>query len=278
MFDSDMLQQAALRIREKNASPEYQKAIERFRGEMIRMEQLAAELEAKLPAIRALAEKETVRTEYASGSDLHRGYYCPSPVFDFVVGNTHRGRLLKRVTKASNPSHEYGFSSDGRLLWCRYRNKNKVYDTEYLIHDGERVLGVQCFADGKLNAVTEEIIRDGLLTSYTQAQILWQNNRNTCHILNTEIYSYDENGLCSSQLHELMQPPGEIPANLRQFFQGAEAFLQQPVYRHDQFLFERSNGMLNGYQCQGRFYQGCAKRSARPVFQINGINLMDIKE
>lgn len=277
MFDSDMLQQAALRIKEKNASPEYQKAIERFRGEMIRMEQLAAELEAKLPAIRALAEKETVRTEYACGSDLHRGYYCPSPVFDFVVSNAHRGKLLKQVTMMSKPSHEYGFSSDGRLLWCRCLHNKATVMTEYLVTDGARIIGIMLGSDEQLKTVSEEIVQDGKLLSFLQAKFWLGSSPRGCQEITAEHYVYDENGLLSSQWHELMLPMKEIPAFLRDVAVSSP-FLQQPIYRSNEFLYERADGFLSGYRSHGQLYKGLTKRSANPIAQINGINLMDIKE
>lgn len=277
MLDSDMLQQAALRIKEKNASPEYQKAIERFRGEMIRMEQLAAELEAKLPAIRALAEKETVRTEYASGSDLYRGYYCPSPVFDFVVGNAHRGKLLKRITMVSKPSHEYAFSADGRLLWCRWLHNKTVVMTEYLVRDETRVIGILLDSDGELKTISEEIIQDGMLLSFLQAKFWFGASPRECQEITAEYYAYDENGLLSTQLHELMLPMKKFPAFL-QDVAGSSPFLQQPIYRSNEFLFERADGFLTGYRSHGQLYKGLTKRSAQPTTQINGINLMDIKE
>ena len=47
--------------------------------------------------LRKKALAETCYREYSKGGEsMHRGYYCPSPVYDLLVGNVNRGRLLKR--------------------------------------------------------------------------------------------------------------------------------------------------------------------------------------
>ena len=50
---------------------------------------------------------DVVRTEYARGGEtIHRGYYCPSPVYDIIVGGASRGRLLKDMKRVKkNPDY-----------------------------------------------------------------------------------------------------------------------------------------------------------------------------
>ncbi len=60
--------------------------------------------------------KTVVREELSAGSDMTLGYYCPSPVVDLLIGNVHRGKILKRITKRSRPDHKYGFNSDNQMV------------------------------------------------------------------------------------------------------------------------------------------------------------------
>lgn len=272
MKNADFVEQAKLRTQEFVSSPEYRKGMERFAREKLAMEQLAQQLEAKLPAIRSLAEAETLRTEYASGSDLHRGFYCPSPVFDFIVGNTHRGKLLKRLTSRSKPSHAYGFSCDGRLLWCKWLKNGAVTNTEYLLRDGEEILGIMHDSQGYLNTLTKEVYREGKLQSYacgSFSPIDHENQR--LHLLFIEDYAYDSDGLQSCQQHDytlMLNGNPNAPIN----------FQSESFYRCEEYVFERANGLLSGYRNQGRLYTGCKKPCANPAPQSSGIILSDIKE
>lgn len=277
MKNPELFEQARLRMQERVSSPEYRKAVERFTQEQLCMEQLAQELEAKLPAIRSLGETETVRTEYASGSNLHRGFYCPSPILDFVTGNTHRGKLLKQVTSRSRPSHEYGFSSDGRLLWCKCLQNSIGISTEYLIRDGELVLGIMHDGQGDLTTITKEIYQEGRLQSYIHSLFLPGEEGSQCLQLTIEDYNYDKAGLHSCQWHDYMAIPKRIPDAMRELMRSMP-FLLQPVYRHEEYVFERTEGFLSSYRNQGRLYTGRTKLLANPVPQISGIILTDIKE
>ena len=63
--------------------------------------------------------KELVNTyQYAVGGELlHRGYYCPSPVKDIVMGNCNRGKMIKHPIKFEQKMmYEYGFCDDQLLL------------------------------------------------------------------------------------------------------------------------------------------------------------------
>ncbi len=278
MKNANFVEQARLRMQEFVSSPEYRKGMDRFAQEKLAMEQLAQQLEAKLPAIRSLAEAETLRTEYASGSDLHRGFYCPSPVFDFIVGNTHRGKLLKRLTSRSKLSHAYGFSCDGRLLWCKWLKNGAVTNTEYLLRDGEEILGIMHDSQGYLNTLTKEVYREGKLQSYacgSFSPIDCENQR--LHLLFIEDYAYDSDGLQSCQQHDYTVIPKDIPKPMRKLMRSM-SLGSEPIYRYEEYIFERANGLLSGYRNQGRLYTGCRKPCANPAPQSSGIILSDIKE
>ena len=45
----------------------------------------------------SLYHPEDCTVEFGRGGrEMDRGYYCPSPILDFLVGGLNRGRLLKR--------------------------------------------------------------------------------------------------------------------------------------------------------------------------------------
>ncbi|XEC94050.1 hypothetical protein AB6A23_22320 [Paenibacillus tarimensis] len=51
----------------------------------------------QLPQLRVAAEKNIVRLAYSKGGEvIHRGFYCPSPVMDIIIGGMKRGRLFKK--------------------------------------------------------------------------------------------------------------------------------------------------------------------------------------
>ena len=91
-------------------------------------------------------EARTCRREYAKGGgSLHRGFYSPR-ASDLVVGNSKRGRLLKRAPKDNRPTYEYLFDSNDDLI-CVYGFGDRfgswwLYDTELLIYEPDRVLGL----------------------------------------------------------------------------------------------------------------------------------------
>ncbi len=58
---------------------------------------------------------EIAATQYSRGGELlHRGYYCPSLVYDIVFGGAKRGKLLKRFSMP--PTYRYGFDKEGNLV------------------------------------------------------------------------------------------------------------------------------------------------------------------
>lgn len=74
---------------------------------------------------------------YASGSkSLHRGFYCPSPILDLVVGGYKRGRLVNKPTKTSQEYYQYYFDSHQQLIYINQFNKSSTsipYSTEFII-------------------------------------------------------------------------------------------------------------------------------------------------
>lgn len=155
-------------VQAEKRSPEYQQTVERLQAECNRLHEAAMRLAPRKAEFEEQYHAETVRKEFASGSSLHRGFYCPSPVFDIVVGNAKRGKLLKKVTARSKPSHEYDFDAEGRLLRCRTRSHSdgSIVSTEYLVYESDMRYGLCFDAQNRLLNISEEAYHDGRLVHY----------------------------------------------------------------------------------------------------------------
>lgn len=110
---------------------------------------------------------QVVRTEYAVGGTIHRGYYCPSPVRDIIIGRTKRG-VLRTKPGEKEKTHVYGFNSEDRLVYvehpwkareCIFRSDDKEFSVVYETSLGGRTqIAMVCECDyeqGKLQRYTE---------------------------------------------------------------------------------------------------------------------------
>lgn len=88
----------------------------------------------------------TADIRYASGSKgLHRGYYCPSPILDLVVGGCKRGRIIKKPTKVSHEYYQYCFNSSKQLIYINQfiePTNNSPYSTEFIIRQNNIEYGI----------------------------------------------------------------------------------------------------------------------------------------
>ena len=241
-------------------SPEYQAHCQHFSLECERLETIAQNLYARKEGLRAHCEAATVRKEYASGSTLHRGFYCPSPTYDIIVGNTKRGKLLKRLTAVSKPSHEYGFDADNKLLYCKWLFKEQPAYTEYLVYEEHCIYGIAFSKDGDLAYLTEETWEDGRLTGYSHCMFLPLNGAPYCREISQEHYEYDTEGLSACDMHHFMKrtpaPPG-LPESML-------SMIPKSLYQHiGKYQFRRENGLLISYtNQQGHEYQVHTQRNA----------------
>ena len=240
-------------------SPEYQASCQHFTAECARLESIARDLYARREELQAHCDAATVRKEYASCSTLHRGFYCPSPVFDLIVGNTHRGKLLKRITKACKPSHEYGFDANGRLLYCKSIYMGHYAYTEYLVYNENTIYGLNVDRNGSVSTVTEEIYAHGTLQQFQSCLCLPTKDGFCCQEIDCESYEYDNDGLYSCVRHHLIIPAQDIPEVLKDLLPQ----MPFPIYRRDQYQFERKEGFLTGYTNEmGDFYPARFQRKA----------------
>ena len=246
----DILGTYAQSMQKTRDDPAYQAGCLRFSQELDRLEEIFSKLSQQKAALKSYCDANTVRREYASGSDLHRGFYCPSPTFDIIVGKTKRGRLLKRLTSASKPTHEYGFDANGKLLYCKGLLGGQSAAVEYLIYEGQRVYGITFEEDAFPRYLTEETFRDGKLTDYAHCLFLLLDNGYSSREITLEHYEYDDEGLCLCSMDRYCQSsPLPIPEGL---------------YQHmGSYRFRRENGLLVSYTNEkGHEYQVYTQRKA----------------
>ena len=121
-------------------SPEKKEELDRLQATTT---ELYNEMMAALPNV--LQQKDRLReqvhtVEYCFGSELHRGWYCPSIVCDLVVGGCSRGRLVKKP-RSDKYSFKYYFNSDNKLVIVDRFCREMLNSSEYLIYEGDIVRG-----------------------------------------------------------------------------------------------------------------------------------------
>ncbi|MFA6308794.1 MAG: hypothetical protein WC677_03490 [Clostridia bacterium] len=136
-----------------------------------------------------MIKEKTIRTEYSvGGTSLHRGFYCPSPIEDIIVGNVNRGRLTKNCEKKD---FEYYFDNSGILIGTALINEYNNGETEYITATDGIELGIIFDDFSGLRGVSKCIFRDNKISKYEYASVLSND-------LTTEIYGYDESNCLSS--------------------------------------------------------------------------------
>ncbi len=123
-----------------------------------------ADREGEMPSLDSLAIAEKRFSQ--GGFTAHRGYFCPSAVYDFIADNADRGVLTDDADMAD---YIYSFSADGRLLLVENRELFGAADDfcrEYLFYFGDEIYGLFFDAKGRLTAVSRETYRDEQLVEY----------------------------------------------------------------------------------------------------------------
>lgn len=102
------------------------------------LEQLRPYLDDLVSAFDTMS-KSVVRYQYArGGTNNHRGYYCPSPIRDIVIGNCHRGYLYKTHPRTRQPSFIYGFNAQGELVTTESESCGK----EFILYINHATIGI----------------------------------------------------------------------------------------------------------------------------------------
>lgn len=115
----------------------------------------------------AYESESPAKTEYAVNSRyLHRGFYCPSPVHRYVVSNSRKGKILKRLTKRSQVTHLYKYNTEGNIYYIEYYIGDYLNAREYIVWEDNIRYGYIFNHSRELSAVSAEIYEGGLLREY----------------------------------------------------------------------------------------------------------------
>ena len=126
-------------LKEYLKSEENLKICKPFIDESEKLAEIKNEYLPKCRGIYSDFSNHVSKKEYASDSELHRGYYCPDIISDMVIGNCHRGKLYKRLTSKTKPCFEYGFDSENRLTVVNFPGYD---DHEIILYDGKSTVGI----------------------------------------------------------------------------------------------------------------------------------------
>lgn len=175
-------------------------------------------------------------TEVSTGGvTIPRGYYCPSPIIDIVIGNASRGKLLKRPSKRSHIAYRYGFDKQGKLVFV-YKEEDK--HKEFIVRKGNTELGIGFleFEGLELDPEVTDITyctyhEDGKIQSYTYGR-----------------YYADERRIIEIQKEDyIYSPQGLQEVNEQTFFN----WEKQGNYRNSRYrFFHDKDGYLTKYYVQ----------------------------
>ncbi len=180
-------------ITKKEVISEYKKYCEEFTN-------IVNNKKDELKKLLKEANKRVVREELCSGSDLFLGYYNPSPSIDLVVGNIHRGKLVKRLTDKTEVTHKYGFDESDRLLTVEFIPPKDCVDNDervVLEYDGN-IVNLTCFRNARKSRGISQLARfeyddNNRLISSTLCDIA----ADRCTAINHENYTYRDGKLYS---------------------------------------------------------------------------------
>jgi hypothetical protein len=151
-----------------------QEKLKKFKGIISELVSIRNEYEEQLHRLRTLTEKEIVNVQYSKGGEtIHRGYYCPSPVLDLIVGGLKRGKLYKRKPDFGRYSYEYCFDSNNRLILVKGVNEfttpDSNYNEEYLLYNDDTISGVEFDHTGDIVAVSRCTYENNNIVKYERS-------------------------------------------------------------------------------------------------------------
>lgn len=154
--------------------------------------------------------------EIGSRSDLHRGVYCPSPVYDLFVSNVKRGRILKRLTRQSNNYYIYSFEENGKLVCVEHViNGKSVF--ERLFYADNDVYGIILDQWGHVFQGSHEVYDNGAIVSYSKALFSHHNGVYDLMNLVKEDYTYSSAGMCQCVFTQYIPNPRLCQQTMYQF-------------------------------------------------------------
>ena len=142
--------------------------------------------------IRDERQNSAVRKEFSvKGETIHRGFYCPSPVFDIVVGNCNRGNLLNRLTSRSKPNYIYYYDENNRITVVE-KHHSLGTDYELLWYVDNAVMSVGFENGNRLGYYTKCVYDGEKILSYDYYKNLDYRKNIDTHFLGCEYYEADK--------------------------------------------------------------------------------------
>lgn len=137
---------------------------------------------------------------------LHRGFYCPSPVREYIVTNMRRGKIAKRITKASRITNRYVFDTENKMRIAETHYPNGYIKTEHILYDGNTVCGFTFDSCKHISEISMEWFADGRISSYFWA-CCWYEFSTGCYRVSHmtyETYSYDNKFFLDMEFYDML--------------------------------------------------------------------------
>lgn len=197
-----------------------------FKKECQRFVELALVYYSQSQTLITKVKNQISSNEFSSGGELlHRGYYCPSPIKDIIIGNCNRGRLLKNTTNRSRLSYKYGFNNIGNMIFVEQLEQNLC---EIILYDGNSEFGITFSTNNTIQYLSECKKCNGNIQSYTFC--LYNPVENCIIEYSREDYVYSTLGLHKAKVYHFI-PHKNIP-----------------LLQHEEYIFEHDNdGYLSHY-------------------------------
>ena len=147
---------------------------------------------------------EPARYEYAVQSRyMHRGFYCPSLILEYVIDNVKRGRIAKRITSKTKPTNAYFFDEDNIMRITETYYPNKGFTTEYLFYEDNIIYGITCEPDYRITMISIEVYIDNRIQSYMCA--FYGCTTSKPYRITCENYRY-ENSCVEGEWYDMISP------------------------------------------------------------------------
>lgn len=166
---------------------------------------------------------------FCTGSSLHRGFYCPSPIYDIIIGNAKRGKLRNKIVSRNKNFYQYFFDSTGELLVVDHVVDGEIIEKELMLYEENIRYGITVDSSNQLVSISKESFHNNTLMEYALLNVISIDCNSLIYLYHKETYSFDTDGLVSCVWNE---------------FDSAVDVLQSITYH-----FKREDGMLTEYSC-----------------------------
>lgn len=162
------------------------------------------------------AVESAVTVKYAAGGTLHRGYFCPSPVLDIIVGNNKRGSIRK---SSKGATHKYYFDKEGRIIAVDTIGISK----EVIFHSDGGSLGLSFDIEGEMNLIVECRYSNKFIVEYTEAEY-WEHDKDV-NFYYKQSYEYLDGKLNSVETYDFVPETNLLQHNKYIFTHDKKGYL-----------------------------------------------------